>query len=172
MLPSDYNQDFAAQRRAMMDTRRLRERATGDSLLVVMQESQGWVVARLEHEGPGAIRERLQGNFPTVNFALKAAKRIQNSTREHIKIVREEQQLKDIFTESLMRAEFPTQQDAGAFMLSAVEGGSKLARFPANRLLPQKVGARFEVEFLAQKSKAGKISDLARNNNGKLSFIG
>ncbi len=172
MLPSEYNQDFAAQRRAMMDTRRLRERATGDSLLVVVEETTGWAVTRIEHERPGAIRERLQGNFETIGVALKAAKRIQNKTREHIKIERQDQQIKDMFIESLMRAEFPTQQDAGAFMLTVAEKGNKLARFPSKRLLPRKVGTRFEVEFLAQKTKAGAISDIARKNNGKLSFIG
>lgn len=170
MLPSEYNQDFAAQRRAMMDTRRLRERATGDSLLGVMQEAQGWAVSRYENDQPGAIRERLQGNFPTIGIALKAAKRIQNSTREHIKIFREEQQLRDIFAESLMRAEFPTQQDAGVFMFAAGSPGKNLVRF--SQKLPKKVGTRFEVEFLASKKKAGAISDLARKSNGKLSFIG
>ncbi len=170
MLPSEYNQDFAAQRRAMMDTRRLRERATGDSMLVVIEETRGWAIARLEHDQPGAIRERLQGNFPTVGVALKAAKRIQNSTREHIKIERQDQHMKDMFRESLMRAEFPTQQDAGVFMFAAGSPGKKLARF--SKTLPKKVGTRFEVEFVASKGKAGVISDLARQNNGKLSFIG
>ncbi|MEK0339002.1 MAG: hypothetical protein QQN46_02085 [Nitrosopumilus sp.] len=171
MLPSEYNQDFAAQRRLMMDTRRLRERATGDSLLVVVQESKGWAIVRLEHDKPGAIRERLQGNFANAHIALRSAKRIQNSTREHIKMERQDQHLKDMFTESLMRAEFPTQQDAGAFMLSVAQD-KKLARFPGKRLLPRKVGTRFEVEFLASKTKAGTISDIARKNNGKLSFVG
>lgn len=170
MLPSEYNQDFAAQRRAMMDTRRLRERATGDSLLVVIEDTQGWAIARLEHDQPGAVREHLISNFDTVGTALKAAKRIQNSTREHIKIERQDQQLKDIFRESLMRAEFPTQQDAGVFMFAAGSSGKKFARF--KKTLPKKVGTRFEVEFLAAKSKAGIISNLARQSNGKLSFIG
>lgn len=170
MLPSEYNQDFAAQRRAMMDTRRLRERATGDSLLAVMQESQGWAVARMEHDQPGAIIERLQGNFESLTVALKAARRIQNKTREAIKIVQEDQQLRDSLSESLMRAEFPTSQDAGVFMFAAGSPGKKLAKF--QKTLPKKVGTRFEVEFLAQKSKAGAISDIARKNNGKLSFIG
>lgn len=170
MLPSDYNQDFAAQRRVMMDTRRLRERATGDSLLCVMQESQGWAVARLENDQPSAIRERLVGNFESVQVALKAAKRIQNKTREHIKIIREEQQTRDILAESLMRADFPTQQDAGVFMFQAGSTGKKLARF--RRTLPKKVGTRFEVEFMASRSKSGVLADIARKSAGKLSFIG
>jgi len=170
MLPSEYNQDFAAQRRAMMDTRRLRERATGDSLLGIVQEGNTWAVARLEHDQPGAIRERLEGNYETVGIALKAARRIQNRTRESIKIFREEQQLKDIFAESLMRAEFPTTQDAGVFMFQAGSPGKKLARFQST--LPKKVGRRFEVEFLAAKGKAGAISDIARKSNGRLTFIG
>lgn len=170
MLKSEFNQDFAAQRRAMLDTRRLRERSTGDSLLAVVQEAQGWVVARLEHDNPGAIRERLQGNFPSVQFALKAAKRIQNKTNEHIKIVREEQHLKDVLAESLMRAEFPTSQDAGVFMFQAGSPGAKLARF--SQTLPKKMGRVFEVEFVASKAKASAISDLARKSNGKLTFMG
>ena len=171
MLPSEYNQDFAAQRRALMNTRRLRERATGDSLLVVIEDTQGWAIARLENDQPGAIRERLLSNFDTVGVALKAAKRIQNSTREHIKIERQDQRLRDHLTEAMMRAEFPTQQDAGVFMFAAGSGSrNPLALF--KKTLPKKVGTRFEVEFLAQKSKAGAISDLARKSNGKLSFIG
>ena len=170
MLRSEYNQDFAAQRRALMDTRRLRERATGDSLLVVIEETQGWAIARVENDQPGAIRERLIGDFDSVGVALKAAKRIQNSTREHIKIERQDQHMKDMFQESLMRAEFPTAQDAGVFMLTIGSHGQKLARF--QKTLPKRVGSRFEVEFLAQKSKAGVVSDTARKNNGKLSFIG
>lgn len=170
MLPSELNQDFAAQRRAMMDTRRLRERATGDSLLGIVQEAQGWTVARLENDQPGAVRERLQGNFESVQVALKAAKRIQNKTREDIKIIREEQQIRDMLAESLMRAEFPTAQDAGVFMFQAGSTGKKLARFPST--LPKKVGRRFEVEFLATRSNAGKLSDIARKSNGKLSFAG
>jgi len=170
MLPSEYNQDFAAQRRALMDTKRLRERATGDSLLIVIEETHGWAIARVENDHPGAIRERLIGDFDSVGVALKAAKRIQNSTREHIKIERQDQHMKDMFQESLMRAEFPTQQDAGVFMFAAGSSGQKFARF--KKTLPKKVGTRFEVEFLAAKSKAGVISNLARQSNGKLSFIG
>ncbi len=170
MLPSELNQDFTAQRRAMMDTRRLRERATSESLLAAVQEAQGWAVARLENDRPGAIRERLQGNFPSVQVALKAARRISNKTREHIKIVREDQQLRDIFVESLMKAEFPTAQDAGVFMFQAGSPGKKLARF--QQTLPKKVGRQFEIEFMASRAKAGALSDIARKNGGRLTFMG
>ena len=167
MLPSEYNQDFTAQRRAMMDARRLRERATGDSLLAVVEESHGWSVTRLEHDKPDARRERLQGSYyPTVQIALKAARRIANKTREHIKVIREEQELRDLLAESLMKAEFPTTQDAGVFMSVAGSRGKKVARF--QKTLPKRVGRVFEVEFLASKRDAGAISDIARKNNGRL----
>ncbi len=167
MLPSDYNQDFAAQRSALFNARRLRERATGDSLLAVIEETRGWGVVRLENDKPGALRERLEGNFyPTVGVALKAARRISNKTREHIKIIHEEQQLKDILTETSMRAEFPTSQDAGVFMFEAGSPGKKVARF--KKTLPIKMGRVFQVEFTASKRDTGKLSDIARKNNGRL----
>lgn len=167
MLPSDYNQDFQAQRRALFGARRLRERATGDSLLAVVEETRGWGVVRLEHDKPGALRERLEGNFyPTVGIALKAARRISNKTREHIKIIHEEQQLKDLLAEMTMRAEFPTSQDAGVFMFEAGSSGKKVARF--KKTLPLKTGRVFQVEFSASKKDTGKLSDIARKNNGRL----
>ena len=167
MLPSDYNQDFAAQRRALFDARRLRERATGDSLLAVVEETRGWGVVRLEDDKPGALRERLQGNFyPTVGVALKAARRIANKTREHIKIIHEEQRLKDMLAETVMKAEFPTSQDAGVFMFEAGSPGKKVARF--KKTLPVKIGRVFQVEFTASKKDSGKLSDIARKNNGRL----
>ncbi len=167
MLPSDYNQDFTAQRRALFNARRLRERATGDSLLAVVEESRGWGVVRVPHDKPGALRERLQGNFyPTAQVALKAAQRISNKTREHIKIIREAQDLKDLLAEGTMRAEFPTSQDAGVFMFEAGSPGKKVARF--KKTLPVKMGRVFQVEFSASKKDTGKLSDIARKNNGRL----
>ena len=167
MLPSDYNQDFTSQRRALFNARRLRERATGDSLLAVVEEAKGWGVVRLENDGPGALRERLQGNFyPTAQVALKAAQRISNKTREHIKIIREAQDLKDLLAETTMRAEFPTSQDAGVFMFEAGSPGKKVARF--KKTLPLKMGRVFQVEFSASKKDTGKLSDIARKNNGRL----
>ncbi len=150
---------------------------TKDSWLTTAKVGGLFNVFRVFGDSRDADIERLPRVHTSARAANKAARAVGEKTGEELResLMQAEFPTQQdagvfMFAETLMRADFATRQDAGAFLSVVTDPGKKLARF-VTRSVPVTIGTRTEIEFIANKRVADKIAAIARKHNGQLNFI-